>query len=103
MPLFRDGMAAAPDWCELRAFAIVELPVGTQRDFPRTAPCERLLVAAGNCRLAYGGVEIDGTEGTRVELIGPDDHFAGDNAAIFANGAAFEGRGGGEDHRVIPF
>jgi mannose-6-phosphate isomerase-like protein (cupin superfamily) len=76
MPLFRDGMAAAPDWCELRSFAIVELPVGAQRDFPRTAPRERLLVAAGNCRLACGGEEIDGTEGTKVELSGPDDHFA---------------------------
>ncbi|MFN8514868.1 MAG: cupin domain-containing protein [Thermomicrobiales bacterium] len=76
MPLFRDGMASAPDWCELRSFEVVELAPGERREFARTAPRERLLVAGGACRLAFGGREVDGAEGTKVELAGPDDHFA---------------------------
>ena len=47
MPLYRDGMAAAPAWCELTSFEVIDLPVGATRDLPRTAPRERLLVAAG--------------------------------------------------------
>jgi mannose-6-phosphate isomerase-like protein (cupin superfamily) len=76
MPLFRDRMASAPDWCELTAFEIVNLAPGERREFPRTAPRERLIVAGGHCRLAFGGEEIDGTEGTKVELAGTEDHFA---------------------------
>ena len=76
MPLFRDGMAAAPAWCELTSFEIVELPAGATRDFARTAPHERLLVASGSCRVAHGGEETDAMAGAKLELAGSDDHFA---------------------------
>lgn len=76
MPLYRDRMATAPAWCELTAFEIIELPAGARREFARTAPRERLIVASGDCRLAHGGEETDGAEGTKIELAGPDDHFA---------------------------
>lgn len=76
MPLFRHGLAEAPAWCELRSFAVVELPVGARHDFPRTAPRERLLVVAGACRVAHGAEERDATEGTKCELSALDDHFA---------------------------
>ena len=77
MPLFRDGRRSAPAWCELTSFEILRLPADARHDFPRTAPREPLIVAAGTCRLACGAEQLDAAAGTRCELRDPEARLAG--------------------------
>lgn len=75
MPLIRAGMQSAPAWCELTAFEIVHVPVGASQHFTRRGNRERVIVAAGACRLTWGGNAQEAGEGTKVEL-GDDEAFA---------------------------
>lgn len=71
MPLLQNGMAAAPAWCELTDFSIVTLAAGETRTFARRAARERLLIAEGVCRVAFGGAEQAAAAGDKYEI--PDD------------------------------
>ena len=75
MPLLRDGMSNAPAWCELQEFAIVSLAAGEGCEFPRSTAKERLLVASGSCRIAFGGEEVEAQAGDKYELPNGDAHF----------------------------
>ena len=75
MPLFHDGLPTEPPWGELTAFAIVHLPVGGQYRFARRDLKERLIVASGQCRLAWGDQEYHASAGTKGELGAGDDRF----------------------------
>src|SRR5215472_2353425 len=68
MPLISERHQVFPAWCELAAFEIVHLPVGARHVFSRREPQERLIVAAGSCRIGMGGRSVDASEGTKVEL-----------------------------------
>ena len=76
MPLFHDGLHAHPPWGELTAFTIIHLAVGVQHRVDRRNGKERLIVATGWCRLAWGGQECDAPAGTKGELSAGDDGFA---------------------------
>ncbi len=71
MPVLRGGMAAAPAWCELTAFSVVTLVANETRTVARRAARERLLIAEGACRVAFGGAEQDAAAGDKLEI--PDD------------------------------
>lgn len=75
MPLFRHGLHAQPPWGELTSFEIVHLPAGAHWRCDRRDAKERLIVASGRCRLAWGGQGCDAPVGTKGELGAGDDRF----------------------------
>ena len=75
MPVFRSGPGRAPAWCEMESFDLVELDPGQTHAFSRLARKEKLIVANGKCRVAFGGRTVDAGVNANLDLAGPDDHF----------------------------
>lgn len=68
MPVFHGDMRSAPAWCELSSYEIVHLPIGSQHRFMHVGQQERLIVAAGSCRIAWAGGQREASAGTKCEL-----------------------------------
>ena len=69
MPVFRSGHGLAPQWCELEFFEIVRLAVGESHEFEWIGAKEKLIVGAGDCRIASaGGVGEVATKGANLDL-----------------------------------
>ncbi len=72
MPVFRTG---APDWCEMRFFEIIDLPAGAKHIFVRSQPKEKLIIGAGQCRIAFEGKTITADEGANLDLQEANSRF----------------------------
>lgn len=68
MPIFQSNSKNIPDWCELRSFEIVTLRPGDRYVFDRLASKAKLIVAAGNCTVAYAGNTMSAGEGENLDL-----------------------------------
>jgi len=75
MPVFRSGQGQAPDWCEMEYFDIVKLLPTDDHTFQRMGKKEKLVVAAGECRLVFAGEKMRAREGAMLDLNVPVGQF----------------------------
>jgi len=74
MPVFRSGKGLAPEWCEMECFDITELVPGDRHAFERVGKKEKLIVAKGRCRVAFGDQLVEAQGGANLSLT-PGAHF----------------------------
>ena len=94
MPVFRSGRGLAPPWCELEYFDILGLSPGDRRLFERVGEREKLIVAAGRCRLRVAGQTVEAEEGANLDLLPGEDPFEVIEATALAVLVRMAGRWG---------
>lgn len=68
MPVFKSGKGLAPSWCEMEYFDITKLAPGETKVFERVGEKEKLIVAGGKCRIAFGGQVVDAEPNANIDL-----------------------------------
>lgn len=69
MPLIKGKTAKLPDWCELKSYEVVTLPVGAAHTFPAQGRKQKLIVCAGRCQIGYNGQTVLAEKGANLDLV----------------------------------
>jgi mannose-6-phosphate isomerase-like protein (cupin superfamily) len=75
MPLVNSKTGMLPEWCELKDYAIVTLPTGSEHTFPAHGRKQKLIVAAGSCQIDYDGHTVSANKGTNLDLVAGTGRF----------------------------
>lgn len=74
MPVLRSG-EKTPAWCEMTHFEIVHLSPGEEHTFARLGKREKLIVAEGQCRVAYDQNATTAERGANLDLTSENGRF----------------------------
>lgn len=81
MPILRDDMTGRPPWCELEHFAIVDVAPTEALSWRPNHPANKLVVAAGSCRVRTAGGEHSLTSGDSLDVPAVDNTLTADEPA----------------------
>ena len=74
MPIFRSGKGAAPAWCEMESFELLDLRQDERRTLQREGRNEHFIVCRGSADFDPGGIQgvrCSLGVGGKLELVGP--------------------------------
>jgi len=75
MPVFTGEIGAAPKWCELESFEIVEIEAGGHHLFERLGAKEKLVVGSVDCHVSQGDQTTAVKMGDVVDIVDTSSSF----------------------------